>query len=158
MKTLLTALLFVSSMAFAGDRAPASAAPSPRGTSGGRYQLVQISEYRRDQYLLDTQTGRLWGKVCGKNDEKGECAFYYWSEEITVGLSMPVKAFYKTFFPESEKDSTQSSTKSEAGRSISSEPGKAEQRGCCSHHGGVCGCSFGRAVCCDGNLSPSCGC
>ena len=33
-----------------------------------------------------------------------------------------------------------------------------EQRGCCSHHGGVCGCSGGRAVCCDGSYSPSCGC
>lgn len=32
------------------------------------------------------------------------------------------------------------------------------QRGCCSHHGGVCGCSGGRAQCCDGALSPSCGC
>lgn len=32
------------------------------------------------------------------------------------------------------------------------------QRGCCSHHGGVCGCSGGTAMCCDGNPSPSCGC
>lgn len=33
------------------------------------------------------------------------------------------------------------------------------RRGCCSHHGGVCGCSSdGRAQCCDGALSPSCGC
>jgi hypothetical protein len=33
------------------------------------------------------------------------------------------------------------------------------RRGCCSHHGGVCGCSStGRAECCDGTLSPSCGC
>ncbi|WP_303851855.1 hypothetical protein [Seleniivibrio woodruffii] len=32
------------------------------------------------------------------------------------------------------------------------------RRGCCSHHGGVCGCSGGRALCCDGSLSPSCGC
>lgn len=30
--------------------------------------------------------------------------------------------------------------------------------GCCSWHGGVCGCSYGRAMCCDGQLSPSCGC
>lgn len=30
--------------------------------------------------------------------------------------------------------------------------------GCCSWHNGVCGCQFGRAVCCDGTLSPSCGC
>lgn len=33
-----------------------------------------------------------------------------------------------------------------------------ERRGCCSWHGGVCGCSEGRALCCDGTLSPSCGC
>ena len=33
-----------------------------------------------------------------------------------------------------------------------------ERRGCCSHHDGVCGCSGGRAVCCDGSFSPSCGC
>lgn len=33
-----------------------------------------------------------------------------------------------------------------------------DRRGCCSHHGGVCGCSQGRAVCCDGSYSPSCGC
>lgn len=32
------------------------------------------------------------------------------------------------------------------------------RRGCCSHHNGVCGCSHGRALCCDGTLSPSCGC
>lgn len=32
------------------------------------------------------------------------------------------------------------------------------QSGCCSWHGGVCGCNGGRATCCDGTLSPSCGC
>lgn len=32
------------------------------------------------------------------------------------------------------------------------------QRGCCSRHGGVCKCSGGRVVCCDGKLSPSCTC
>jgi hypothetical protein len=32
--------------------------------------------------------------------------------------------------------------------------------GCCSHHGGVCGCdsSVGKQSCCDGTLSPSCTC
>lgn len=33
-----------------------------------------------------------------------------------------------------------------------------ERRGCCSWHQGVCGCSNGRAVCCDGSYSPTCGC
>lgn len=31
-------------------------------------------------------------------------------------------------------------------------------RGCCSSHGGVCGCTGGRSKCCDGTLSPSCHC
>jgi hypothetical protein len=32
------------------------------------------------------------------------------------------------------------------------------RRGCCSWHGGVCGCSGSRILCCDGKLSPTCGC
>lgn len=33
------------------------------------------------------------------------------------------------------------------------------QQGCCSHHGGVAGCSAsGRKICMDGSLSPSCTC
>jgi hypothetical protein len=31
-------------------------------------------------------------------------------------------------------------------------------RGCCSWHGGVCGCINGRVLCCDGTLSPTCRC
>lgn len=31
-------------------------------------------------------------------------------------------------------------------------------QGCCSHHGGVSGCQYGRVVCNDGTLSPSCRC
>jgi|GEM_PF-1277944 len=35
-----------------------------------------------------------------------------------------------------------------------------QKRGCCSWHGGVCGCDYatGRAICCDGTLSPTCTC
>src|SRR5574344_1539786 len=33
------------------------------------------------------------------------------------------------------------------------------QRGCCSHHGGVSGCSTnGRQICNDGTFSPTCTC
>lgn len=31
-------------------------------------------------------------------------------------------------------------------------------QGCCSHHDGVCGCSYGRTQCCDGTISSSCSC
>lgn len=35
-----------------------------------------------------------------------------------------------------------------------------ERQGCCSWHGGVCGCDSlsGRVICCDGTLSPTCTC
>ncbi len=33
-------------------------------TSGGRFQLIQLSNMRRDQYMIDTQTGKVWAKVC----------------------------------------------------------------------------------------------
>jgi len=39
-------------------------------------------------------------------------------------------------------------------------PGPIEQRGCCSHHGGVSGscCANNHALCNDGACSPSCKC
>lgn len=34
-----------------------------------------------------------------------------------------------------------------------------QRQGCCSWHGGECGCdSTGRVICCDGTLSPTCRC
>jgi len=35
-----------------------------------------------------------------------------------------------------------------------------QKQGCCSWHGGVCGCDYStcRVICCDGTLSPSCTC
>lgn len=34
-----------------------------------------------------------------------------------------------------------------------------ERQGCCSWHGGVCGCTpSGATRCCDGTTSPSCRC
>jgi len=49
--------------------------------------------------------------------------------------------------------------KSKNAECLPSSPNYIEaRRGCCSHHGGVCGCSHGRNLCCDGELSPSCGC
>ena len=43
---------------------------------------------------------------------------------------------------------------------LDSETLELARRGCCSHHGGVCGCdqATDRIVCCDGTLSPSCTC
>lgn len=42
-----------------------------------------------------------------------------------------------------------------AGESLVARNGN---QGCGSWHGGVCGCGGSRLLCCDGTLSPSCGC
>lgn len=38
------------------------------------------------------------------------------------------------------------------------EPQEEPGKGCCSWHGGQCGCAKGRVVCCDGTVSPTCRC
>jgi len=41
---------------------------------------------------------------------------------------------------------------------VNTKTDEIDRRGCCSHHNGVCGCSGGTAMCCDGSASPTCGC
>lgn len=38
-------------------------------SENGRYVFGQISEFRRDQFLLDTKTGRVWTTVVTKGEE-----------------------------------------------------------------------------------------
>lgn len=42
--------------------------------------------------------------------------------------------------------------------SVNTDTGIVLGQGFCSWHGGECGCSNGRDLCCDGTLSPSCTC
>ena len=39
-------------------------------SENGRFIFGQIPEYRRDQYMLDTKTGRLWHIVVNKEEVK----------------------------------------------------------------------------------------
>lgn len=63
MKTTISAALVLACFS-----AQAQTDPAPQraalGAPGGRFVFGQVSDFRRDQYLLDTQTGRLWQKVC----------------------------------------------------------------------------------------------
>lgn len=40
-------------------------------SSNGRFVFGQISDMRRDQFLLDTQTGRMWTLVTSKEGTPG---------------------------------------------------------------------------------------
>ena len=63
--TVLTAAILLASPVFAqfGMTAPAPQIP-PTGkvltSTGGRYVFGQISDSSKDQFMLDTETGRLW--------------------------------------------------------------------------------------------------
>jgi hypothetical protein len=48
--------------------------------------------------------------------------------------------------------------KTELPRSTPKDEVQEARSGCCSHHGGVCGCGGTNAACCDGTFSPTCGC
>lgn len=40
----------------------------------GRYHFSQLSTMRRDQFMLDTETGRIWMRVCASPGKgMGEC-------------------------------------------------------------------------------------
>ena len=56
----LLALMAAAETAFGDDSAPLKPGSKVLSAPNGRYQFGQISDYRKDQYMLDTQTGRLW--------------------------------------------------------------------------------------------------
>jgi len=69
-------LMLGAATASAQAQAPATGQQGALSSAGGRYVFGQISESRRDQYLLDTLTGRLWVQSCiasSKEDPK-QCA------------------------------------------------------------------------------------
>ena len=62
----ITGLAMAVAMLAAGSAHAQAAEASGTALSapGGRYVFGQISSARRDQFMLDTQTGQLWQVVC----------------------------------------------------------------------------------------------
>ena len=59
-------------------------------TAGGRFQVIQLSDFRRDQYLLDTQTGKMWSKNCLVSSGE-DCAYSAWRPEAIEGITHSIK-------------------------------------------------------------------
>lgn len=67
MRAMLWVVLFAISTAAAADvEAPGTVLAAP----GGRYVFGQVSAFGQHQFMLDTQTGRLWRMVCARQREK----------------------------------------------------------------------------------------
>lgn len=60
----------------------------------GRYQLVQLGSARRDQYLLDTATGKVWQRLC-LVPVKDECEYAPWFQMDIEGVSKKTGEIYE---------------------------------------------------------------
>ncbi len=64
----------------------------------GRFQLLQLGTMRRDQYLLDSHTGKIWARVCMRSasQEAGDCAYQAWLVEDIEGITASMADIRKT--------------------------------------------------------------
>jgi hypothetical protein len=88
MNSIVFSLIFLVASAYADS-------PPNTKTSGGRYQLIQLSTFARDQYLLDTQTGKIWQKRCMIPGAGNECEYITWMVEEIEGINTDKKTIYK---------------------------------------------------------------
>lgn len=52
------------------------------------FKLVQISEYRRDQFLYDEKTGRVWIRECfGEATDQDCLGAWGWTESYVKGVT-----------------------------------------------------------------------
>lgn len=78
MRALCFFLIFVAPVAAMAD-----------GSKDGRFQVVAI---HRDQFLIDTQSGRLWKRVCVEVIA-GDCKGPIWDKEFVQDLNLNSKEY-----------------------------------------------------------------
>jgi hypothetical protein len=75
-----------------------------RGGSLVEFQVVQLGEFRRDQFLLDRRSGRIWHSVCSGEVSGPDCkGMLIWDEMYVANLSevlSPVSQAYRTHLVE----------------------------------------------------------
>jgi len=65
MKNITLVFLLVAFLTnSAYSQAPNLSGNKTLSSSLGRYVYGQVSDFRADQFMLDTQTGKLWHRVC----------------------------------------------------------------------------------------------
>lgn len=94
MKYALVFLAIVSTSAIADDVVKVQPPQQKMlSTPSGRFVFGQISDMRADQFMLDTQTGRLW-QVIVWNDADGKA-----SKQLTAVPYSDIKGNNLTFVP-----------------------------------------------------------
>jgi uncharacterized ParB-like nuclease family protein len=95
MKTIIAMLIILPTLSFANK--------SNTGTSNGRFQLIQLSDMRADQYMIDTQTGKIWNRSCSiPSETMGGCEVGSWYPEDVVDITISKKE-YNSFVAQIKK-------------------------------------------------------
>jgi len=69
---------------------PAAVAQQPAAFPEHNFQLVQLGEMRRDQFLYDKRTGRIWNSVCTGQVSGANCSgMLVWQEMYVDGITPP---------------------------------------------------------------------
>lgn len=80
-------LMIPIAMSFLACAPKEAVVPTPLQSKIGRFQMFQLGTFRRDQHLLDTETGRVWTNICAVGAKGSDCAYNYWVEEDFLDLN-----------------------------------------------------------------------
>lgn len=60
------------------------------------FQLIQLGEFRRDQFLLNKKTGQIWRSVCAVSDTKNptDCAYNAWIKADVEDINIKKSEIY----------------------------------------------------------------
>jgi hypothetical protein len=86
---LILFMLIIESVACAGGTNS-----SGNTNSSGRFQVVQLSQMRKDQILIDTQTGKMWKYTCFKTSADG-CSVEAWAPEMIIDINTSYEKVFK---------------------------------------------------------------
>lgn len=62
------------------------ACATAQAQEAGRFQITQHPQFRGDQFLLDTETGRVWQLVTSGRDSAGKPTGVVWEEMSRLDL------------------------------------------------------------------------
>ena len=63
-------------------------APVASPTQEHNFELVQLGDFRRDQFLFDRKTGRIWQSICSGDTSGPDCnGLLIWKEMFVAGVT-----------------------------------------------------------------------
>lgn len=81
-------LVFLFALCLSACNKPADPVKDAATTSIGRFQVMQLGTFRRDQFMIDSATGRIWQNQCFKNGKAlADCDYNVWVEQDVMGVN-----------------------------------------------------------------------